>query len=35
MTMNVRDAIELLEADGWFLVDTAAAIANSKIRKNC
>jgi len=25
MTMNVRDAIELLETDGWFLVDTVCS----------
>lgn len=25
MTMNVRDAIKLLETDGWFLVDTVGS----------
>jgi hypothetical protein len=32
MTVKVRDVINLIEADGWYLVVTRAAIASTSIR---
>jgi hypothetical protein len=32
--MKVRDAIRLIEDDGWFLVATAAVTGNSNTRQS-